>query len=425
MRHLSYLIFLISLLLCSCHNDDPVQPGSTIARRTVLIYMAAQNSLKGNAAADSTELMNGRQYLSDNDRLLLFIDDDSLRAPRLYRIARQWNKPRLVATFDNDTCSTSPRTLQTVLQTVKDQFPAQEYGLTLWSHADGWLPATNTDYDTPHPTIAAAPARPFSFGIDTNYNKYGSNEGTQMNIADLAQAIQRTGLHFNYILFDACLMQNLEVDYALRHVTDYVVASPMSIPTAGANYTSQLRCGLFAASPDSITRTYYNDVVNEYYTTYDEMGIAISAVRTNQLDALAAALKDALPYSTLANHQSPDMSSVLNYQTYTRTYFYRPHNYDALQAFEQLLPEPYLSNVRQALERCVTSHYATPRIYVGPNYTQYNTIPTATDHYRAVSLFIPLTTYTDNANKCRYGDLNEAFQQTEWYTACGMNTTGW
>lgn len=180
----------------------------------------------------------------------------------------------------------------------------------------------------------------------------------------------------------------------------------------------------FAASPDSITRTYYNDVVNEYYTVYDDIGITISAVRTDQLPALATTLKEALPYSALANRQSPDMSSVLNYQTYARIFYYRPHNYDALQAFERLLPEPYLSNVLQALERCVTSHYSTPRIYVGP-YSRYQNIPTATDHYRAVSLFIPQTIYTDNANKCIFGDLNQTFQQTEWYTACGMNTTGW
>lgn len=108
MQRLYPLILLFSLLLCSCHDDVPVQPGSTVARRTVLIYMAAQNSLKKKVAADSTEIMNGRQYLADNDRLLLFIDDDSLRAPRLYRIARQWNKPHLVTTFDNDACSTSP-----------------------------------------------------------------------------------------------------------------------------------------------------------------------------------------------------------------------------------------------------------------------------------------------------------------------------
>lgn len=147
-------------------------------------------------------------------------------------------------------------------------------------------------------------------------------------------------------------------------------------------------------------------------------------MRTDQLPALATTLKEALPYSALANRQSPDMSSVLNYQTYARIFYYRPHNYDALQAFERLLPEPYLSNVLQALERCVTSHYSTPRIYVGP-YNRYQNIPTATDHYRAVSLFIPQTIYTDNANKCIFGDLNQTFQQTEWYTACGMNTTGW
>lgn len=41
MQRLYPLILLFSLLLCSCHDDVPVQPGSTVARRTVLIYMAA------------------------------------------------------------------------------------------------------------------------------------------------------------------------------------------------------------------------------------------------------------------------------------------------------------------------------------------------------------------------------------------------
>lgn len=424
MRHLSYLLLLISLLLCSCNDDNSVQPAPTIARRTVLIYMAAQNSLKPYAATDSTEIMNGRQYISNNDRLLLFIDNDSLMGPRLYQITQKQNRPRLITTFSADFCSASPQDFEQLLQTIKEKFPAQEYGLTMWSHADGWIPATNTQYPTR--TLSVAPSlRPFSFGIDTGSKKYSTNNGTQMNIADMAQAIQRTGLHFNYIFFDACLMQNIEVDYALRQVTDYVVASPMSIPSNGAQYTHQLQNGLFATSPDSITRTYYNDVKDNYYTLYDEMGIAISAVRTDQLPALATALKEALPHSTLMNQQSPDMTSVLNYQTYTTKYYLRPHNYDALQAIEQILPEPYLSAVRQVLNACITSHYATDRIYVGPGYNTYKNIPTATDHYRAVSLFIPQSIYTTNAPQCLFGNLNEAFRQTDWYTACGMSATGW
>ena len=140
-----YLLLLFTLLLCSCHNDDPapgpVEPGSVTARRTVLVYMSAQNSLINNVAADSAEIMNGRQYLANNDRMLFFIDDG--QKPRLYRVARQWSQPQLVQQWSHDFCSTDPNTVQSVLQWVKTQFPAQEYGLVMWSHADGWLPATN------------------------------------------------------------------------------------------------------------------------------------------------------------------------------------------------------------------------------------------------------------------------------------------
>ena len=322
-----YILLLLTLLLCSCHDNtptpEPVEPGSVTARRTVLVYMSAQNSLINNVATDSAEIMNGRQYLANNDRMLFFIDDG--QSPRLYRVARQWSKPQLVQQWSNNLCSTDPNTLQSVLQWVKTQFPAHEYGLVMWSHADGWLPATDTNYPT---TLNAhVAARPFSFGIDTGNQSVWTDDGTQMNVTDMAQAIVQSGMHCRYIMFDACLMQNLEVAYALRHATDYVVASPMSIHNAGAYYTHQLRSGLFAQSPDSIALTYYNDVVNYADSIYDHMGIAISCIQTDQLEPLAALMKQALPHSLLANGQSANMAQVLSYQNYTYRFYWRPHNY--------------------------------------------------------------------------------------------------
>lgn len=420
-----YLLLLFTLLLCSCHNDDPapgpVEPGSVTARRTVLVYMSAQNSLINNVAADSAEIMNGRQYLANNDRMLFFIDDG--QKPRLYRVARQWSQPQLVQQWSHDFCSTDPNTLQSVLQWVKTQFPAQEYGLVMWSHADGWLPATNTDYPIKEMTYAAA--RPFSFGIDTDNNSVWTDDGTQMNVADMAQAIAQSGMHCRYILFDACLMQNLEVAYALRHATDYVVASPMSINSAGAYYTHLLRSGLFAQSPDSIALTYYNDVVNYADSIYDHMGIAISCIQTDQLEPLAALMKQALPHSLLANGQSADMAQVLSYQNYTYRFYWRPHNYDARQAINTLFAEPYRTQLQQALDRAVVAHFGTSSIYVGPGYNTFFTIPTTTDNFRSVSMFVPQSIYTNNAERCRYGDLNLCFRQTEWYKACGFDAVGW
>ena len=420
-----YLLLLFTLLLCSCHNDDPapgpVEPGSVTARRTVLVYMSAQNSLINNVAADSAEIMNGRQYLANNDRMLFFIDDG--QKPRLYRVARQWSQPQLVQQWSHDFCSTDPNTLQSLLQWVKTQFPAQEYGLVMWSHADGWLPATNTDYPIKEMTYAAA--RPFSFGIDTDNNSVWTDDGTQMNVTDMAQAIAQSGMHCRYILFDACLMQNLEVAYALRHATDYVVVPPMSIHSAGAYYTHLLRSGLFAQSPDSIALTYYNDVVNYADSIYDHMGIAISCIRTDQLEPLAALMKQALPHSLLANGQSADMAQVLSYQNYTYRFYWRPHNYDARQSINTLFAEPYRTQLQQALDRAVLAHFGTSSIYVGTGYNTFFTIPTTTDNFRSVSMFVPQSIYTNNAERCRYGDLNLCFRQTEWYKACGFDAVGW
>lgn len=426
LRHsLLYTAILLCLALaaaCSKEDgaDDGVQPNSQTARRTVLVYMAAQNSLYQNAYNDSTEIMNGRQYIADDDRMLVFVDRGG--RPCLYRVARQWAKPQIVKQWDDtDFNSTDPQRFDEVVRYVKEQFPSREYGLVMWSHADGWIPAADTCY-----AANAAMRRPWSFGIDTGRNDMGANEGTQMEVTALAQVLEQNAMHLKYIFFDACLMQNLEVDYTLRHVADYVVASPMSIPAAGAYYTHQLRDGLFADDPSHIAKTYHEDVEAKLSSDYSTIGICISCVRTSALDTLASALREWLGQSSLTGRQSPDMSNVLAYQAYSNVYYYRPHNYDAYQTVKQLFPPEGAERLTTLLDSLVTAHYSTERIYVGPSmYYGLITIPTTTDNYRAVSMFVPQTIYSLYASQCRSGDLNEAFRQTEWYKAIGMDQTGW
>lgn len=101
-------------IVTACHdNATNNEPDKAPVRRTVLIYMAAQNSLHKNAQSDSAEIMNGRQYIADNDRLLMFVDDE--RAPRLYRVTRRCKEPVLLRRWDKDICSTDPEQLREVL----------------------------------------------------------------------------------------------------------------------------------------------------------------------------------------------------------------------------------------------------------------------------------------------------------------------
>lgn len=435
------LLPLFPLLLTSCNdsNESTIEPpikDHELGRRTVLVYMAAQNSLGSSYhKADSAEIMNGRKYLATNDRLLMLIDDKE--KPRLYQILPGQNQPRLIKRWNTDFCSTDPKRFQEVLELTKKDFPAKEYGLVMWSHADGWIDPTDTDYAKyeKQRSNAKRGATTFSFGIDSGPDGNLSNRGAQMSITDMARAIQQAGIHCKFVFFDACLMQNVEVGYELRHVTDYVVGSPVATPADGSYYTHNIQYGFFSDNPADIARTYLNDVMSEeLQSSYADYGLCISCVETKKLQALADVLKEALPYSLLVNRHSPEMvftdsegqsSEVLHYQPYSDSYYYRPHNYDAQSALQRILPASYFVQAQAALRNAIVFYGATSRIYVGPGYWDYLTMPKSNENYCSVSMFIPQNIYSANATYTRHGDLNENFKRTDWYKAAGFDQTGW
>lgn len=423
-------LLLLLLLLLSCHNDKPEAtlpelPTET-ARRTVLLYCAAQNSLgyssryyKSAWTEDSLELVAGKHFISDDDRLLVFVDDAS--HPRLYRF-RADADPELVLQWGYDANSTSPTTFKEVLTRVKEHFPAQEYGLCMWSHADGWVPSSNTNYTrsalNAQPTIS-----PLSFGIDvgesgdmrTDMSGDGITLGAQMNIADMAKAIQDSELHLTYIFFDACLMQCVEVAYELRNVTDYLIASPISIAAAGAYYTHQLEHGFFSVNPTDIAKTYYEDVTsNELAQAYDDFGIVISTIKTSEMDALAEAVRAALVDVDFTTY--PDLTTAHAYHVYSYNYYYRPHYYDMRSALRHLLTDEQFAPVDEAITRATAFYAATHKYWVGPRNNDYHNI---TSDCCGISMFFPQKEYATNASRCDFGNHNETYRSTSWAHAIG------
>ena len=62
--------------LSSCGGDDPDTP-ETKAKRTVLIYMCAENSLNSFYDGDSTEIVRGAANLPDDVNLMVYADRSS------------------------------------------------------------------------------------------------------------------------------------------------------------------------------------------------------------------------------------------------------------------------------------------------------------------------------------------------------------
>lgn len=441
LKALLFLPLLLLLTACPSDPEEPVEPAVT--QKTVLVYQAAQNSLgdKRIHVQDSIEIMKGAvQYLKRGERVLLFTDD--ARHPRLYVINAGTLRPQLLKTWDKDENSASPELLQEVLTLTRTQYPSDTYGLVLWSHATGWLPGgksvaeASATASSPAATLPLATQRRFlpqSFGVDVGPDgnmardqaALGANPD-EMSIEDLAAAINASGVHLRYILFDCCLMQCIESAYALRHVADYIAASPMSVPGAGGEYTDLIRSGLFSEDVTDIGKTYVEYYARLYASKKDDQGVVFSVVQTGRLQAVADALSAALPQMQRGSDgavQYWTMTSTQAYAPYTRQYFYRPEFYDLSDALRRQLSAAEFAPVKAAIDAAVLYKGGTPTFWVGPGY--YESLDLDTDHYCGISMFVPQQRYTDNAPYSIHGDLNTAFRQTEWYRAAGWQKAGW
>ena len=257
-----------ALLLAACAADDAPDAPTGPARRTVVVYAAAQNTLgrDGYLRADSAEMVEGARSLKSDEQLLLFADDAT--GARIYRFRRDGGAPERVWSRAGETCSTDPATLAEVLAWCATAYPADEYGLVMWSHASGWVPSTNPPTGTT-----------LSFGIDTGEGGRGDMTadgrlGVQMDIDDIARAIEAAGVKLRYVLFDACLMGGVETAYALRGVCYYNLLRNFCEPYEG-NVSGKLGVPLVTVFDMEAreTRSTFSETVEQ---AADDMLAAIS-----------------------------------------------------------------------------------------------------------------------------------------------------
>ncbi len=424
-RSLTILLAAAALAAASCSDDDksPEEAGQGI-RRTVLMYVAAENSLgyERYNSGDSAEVMAGSRFLDARDQLLMYVDD--ARNPRVYRFYKGCKEPQIVRQFNENLCSADPETLRDILAWTRQAYHSESYGLVFWSHASGWLPALNTDYPGSR-----------SFGPDTGTGGRMKDDldrrgrtAPSMDIDSLAWAVEASGIRPEYIFFDACFMQCIEVDYALRNAADYVVACPISTPAIGADYTTLMRRGLFTGRPADIADTFFSYMTelppSDPYSTF---GLVISCVKTSELDGLAAETRRCLSkISASSGDACPDMSGVKCYSLYGSVNSYNfPHFYDLNAAMKKILAPGDYGSWKRQLDKCIEALYLTPRFFadtygLGEEYF----LDTDSDCC-GISAFIPQEDYTRNAWRCPLGDLNKAFRDTGWYSAAGWGYTPW
>lgn len=372
--------------------------------RTVLAYIAAENSLSYGAfhEQDIDEMLQAAGDIPMNSRLLIYLDDTS--NPRILSIEQQSGRrptSRVVYEYSEEQNSGDVETLRTVMEWVYDNYPSSTYGLIFWSHGDAWLPAK------------AIPQR--SICIDNERNNY-SNSGSKMDIADVADVLAGFPC-FEFIMFDACFMQAVEVAYELRNVARYVIASPAEIPNPGAPYERMVK-PFFSVPFDGA------EVVEQYYRMYndsvmpvydygsDRYGVSLSVIDCGHLDALANATAGMVT-KYVSRDEATDLKGVQRY--YPLSSKSRPEFYDMNGYMQRLITdEADYVRWKSVFDLAVPYARSTAWWYSNDAYTQHVDL----DNYGGVSCYVP-------QDRSIYDGLNEKFRATSWYMDAGWHEVGW
>ena len=197
--------------------NAPIGNGNDVI--TLMVYMIGSDleSISGFATDDLEEMMNAE--FGDNVNLIVmtggalswnnyFVSSDT---------CQYWQiKDGSAIPVNEDLGLISMTNTNTLTNFIKDTtiaFPANRYGLIFWDHGGG--------------TMAG-------FGSDENFPE------ESLDINEISKSIEYTGVKFDFIGFDACLMGTVETALALESCSDYLIASEELVPGTGWYYTDWL-----------------------------------------------------------------------------------------------------------------------------------------------------------------------------------------
>lgn len=186
---------------------------------TMLVYMCATDleSKYGMGTADISEMASAVH----SDKVNIILETGGTKAWKNNVMTAGTNQRwqildnKQIASLGNvgKKAMTDESTLADFINWGVKNYPANRYFLVLWDHGGGSMSG---------------------YGYDELYPN-GS-----MTVDRVASAIKSTGVKFDIIGFDACLMQNAETAFALTPYADYLIGSEETEPGTGWAYTNWL-----------------------------------------------------------------------------------------------------------------------------------------------------------------------------------------
>lgn len=331
------IVFVVMavLVLTGCQQDIYAP-----ARRTVVVYMAADNTLKPFARMDEREINSVLNTLDKDCRIVVYVDTtaESLDANHMHETLRGLYRANR----------------------------AESYGLVLWSHGKGWQ----------------------GFGVN--------RDGRRLSIPDLKRVL-RDLPHLDFLLFDACHMQALEVIYELREFADYIIGSPAEIPGTGAPYDR-----IVPMMYEKDVRTACRHIAETYYSHYENYdGCVMCAIETADFCRYAEQIAPRL-MQICHSGQEPELFGLQHYTTYGAASDYMPDLYDLGSLLARLAPD---------VPRYEPLFFAATKTWTSANPMEIFHQMVDTEHSMGITLFVPSAAY-GRGHMTQYLDV---YSRLAWY----------
>ncbi len=379
-------------------------PETSTTPLTVLAYMVANNDLDDDLYENLFAMYQGLQLLDKPATLLVYWDGktsfgENNATHAILRFETDGNGninglPALNEGYDLEVIMTiaevvkeypvqssvTKNVMSTVLTDMLTFAPTDRYGLIFGSHASAW---TNSIYTR-------------SFGLD------GQQTGNTILLPYMVEAIRSTGVHFDYILFDACYMGTIEVCYDFKDVADYLIASVMEVPAYGFPYGTELMPALFEGIETSykkICQEYIDYYIDVYSQKHSAWGTVV-LIDNKQVNSLVSSLK---------NEITTHKDKLADYKVSTLQDYGKSSApdiaYDLRQFVKELndgnIPTDFDEKLNKAVlyKGCLTE--ARPSNYA-----------VDAENYCGLGIYIPVSSRTD---------WNDYFKTIDWFSASGWN----
>ncbi len=247
MRKARY-IALILIIAISIVSVVPAMSASK-AKWTIMVYLDGDNDLEAAALVDFKEM----EYVGSTDDVNIivmidrseeyyeadlegYLDVGSWSDTRIYYVVRDTSSgigSKLIKSL-GELDMGDPGTLRDFIKFSVNNYPADHYMLVIWDHGS-------------YPGFIAL-----------DYSHRDMLTGREIN-----QALRESGVYFDIIAFDACLVSTIEMAYEIMDYGDYMTASEEVEPAPGYPYQEILSA--ITSNPLMSPRDFAVTIVNEYY----------------------------------------------------------------------------------------------------------------------------------------------------------------